>query len=405
MTTASGEGLLARLSRTPDRGKLAKVTVSVVWLFSGRGLGLVWTAAMLSLLDLDDYGRYTIATALGVVIGLTVDHPFAVRAIRVDDEAFVRERATRILVALSLGAAAITSYVIGGGYVVTFGLACAGAEILLHSVMSLAIRMGEPQRLTRAMTIRQAASVVSGLCVLFGVHDATLEQATVAYLVPMFLVGFWATPLLRGAKPAFPGQAGTAAMMSIENFANGVYLQGDVLLVGALAGDRSAGIYALASTIAWAPTVIGQFFGQTHHESLRHGRENRAGGPSMMTTAVLALLAGSLVLGVAGVMAWFSADRPLVEATAIMAVFSVLRVVSFVLTVALFIHSRDRTRVMSSVVGAALKLGVIAVLVCWVFPPGGSAPAAALGAVIAESVVFVWLLRASKGGRRVSADG
>ncbi|WP_156024696.1 lipopolysaccharide biosynthesis protein [Smaragdicoccus niigatensis] len=402
MSTPPRASLRDRITAAPDFGNLAKTGVSMAWMVSGRGLGLVWTAAMLAFLGLNDYGRYTIATALSVIIALTVDHPFNVRAVRVDEEAFVRERATRALVGVALGAASIGSYLLGGGYVVTFGLAFAGVEILLVSVMSRATRRGDPRRLTRATALRQAASVASGLAVLVGVPEATLEQVTLAYLMPMVVAACWAIPLVRGVKPAWPGPFRTAAMMSFENFANGVYLQGDVLLVGALAGDRSAGIYALASTIAWAPTAIGQFFGQTYHESLRNSRGHLAGGPSIRTTALLAFGAGALVLGVAGVMAAYSAERSLVDATAIMAVFTALRVVSWVRTVALFIQERDGTRALSSAVGAALKLGAIAVLVCWVFPTGWSAPAAALGAVIAESVVFVWLVRASRG---VRADG
>lgn len=372
---------------------VTKAVVAVAWTFSGRALGLVWTAAMLANLGLADYGLYSIAWSVSAVIALTVDHPFAVRAIRIDDRGFVRERTARILVGLGIIVGATMAYAVGISYVIWFGLGVAGCEILLASVLSRATRMGQPQRATRASALRQAVSVVLGVGVFMAVDDATLVEASLGYLLPYVVFVLLAIRLALTASPQLPGPIRPALMMSAENFSNAVYMQGDILLLGVLADARTVGIYALASAIAWAFASLGQMYGQTHHDSLRASGGSLAHGPSTRNAVLLGAAGGAAVLLIAVGMAVFSAGGALVAATAVMALFVTARVLTFVLSVVLYVQGRDRVRVVSSAACASLKLAAVAILVTLVFPADLAAPAAAIAALIAELIMCTWLYR------------
>src|SRR3978361_1716936 len=56
--------------------------IAMMWLFGGRGFGLLWTLALVHQLGIGDYGLYGMALAVTMIVGPSLDNPFAVRAIR-----------------------------------------------------------------------------------------------------------------------------------------------------------------------------------------------------------------------------------------------------------------------------------------------------------------------------------
>ncbi|MGV0801876.1 hypothetical protein ABQF26_33200, partial [Mycolicibacterium elephantis] len=64
----------------------------MLYVYGGRGTGLVWTVALIHQLGISDYGLYSLGFALMSVLGQTLSNPYVVRAVREPEEDFVRER-------------------------------------------------------------------------------------------------------------------------------------------------------------------------------------------------------------------------------------------------------------------------------------------------------------------------
>ena len=397
---------MSRLQSVRERhldGGVGRALQSAFWAYGGRACGLVWTLSLLATLGFADYGRYAMGFALAAIVAAVVDHPFHVRSVRIPDEDFPRERTLRMTMGFVLLVVAVVAATAGASYILWFGLCIAGFEIVVGAYLSLILRQGRPDVVYRRFAYRQAACVAAGLIYLLAAEQPTLTQASVAYLVPNLMFVLLALPQCSAAKPRWPRDFKSVAIISVENVSFAAYMQGDVLLVGALTNDTVVGYYALASTIGWAVAILGHGYGQTFHGSLRATGGDPYSGPSLPVLVLLSLAgAGVVLLTAAGVAVW-GLTAQLSATIAISAAWTFLRSMISGITTILYFQHRDRLRAVSNAVGAVVRLGLIAVLLSGVALDHAAATAAAI-AVISESVIAVWLYRAVYGRRAVTHD-
>lgn len=365
---------------------LIKAGVAALWTYGGRGIGLLWTVALIAQLGIADYGHYAMAFALAAIIAAPLDHPFGVRSIRVDEADYLGERTTRALIGVALIAVGLC--LIDVNYVAWFALVVAGGEMTFNAYKSRALRDGHPDVTQRMDTVRQASSIALATAYLFAASEPTLLVASLLYVAPYFVIAVVALVQTRVARPLLPGSWREISMLFSENLANAVYIQGDVLLLGYLTDSTIAGYYSVASVTAWAVAFVGQSFGHTFHEKLRLADGRVTAGPALKHTAVLGCVAGSLLL-IAGVVLFFTpAPSQVAAALVVMSFFVVMRVMNYVFTTVLYLQHRDRTRVLAAAVLAPLKM----VLILCLFPLG--AVGAALASVVTDAVLLVWFTRA-----------
>ncbi|RRQ25859.1 hypothetical protein DK926_20950 [Rhodococcus sp. Eu-32] len=365
---------------------LIKAGVAALWTYGGRGIGLLWTVALIAQLGIADYGHYAMAFALAAIVAAPLDHPFGVRSIRVDEADYLGERTTRALIGVALIAVGLC--LIDVNYVAWFALVVAGGEMTFNAYKSRALRDGHPDVTQRMDTVRQASSISLATAYLFAVSEPTLLVASLLYVAPYFVIAVVALVQTRVARPLLPGSWREISMLFSENLANAVYIQGDVLLLGYLTDSTIAGYYSVASVTAWAVAFVGQSFGHTFHEKLRLADGRVTAGPALKHTVVLGCVAGSLLL-IAGVVLFFTpAPSQVAGALVVMSFFVVMRVMNYVFTTVLYLQHRDRTRVLAAAVLAPLKM----VLILCLFPLG--AVGAALASVVTDAVLLVWFTRA-----------
>ncbi len=366
--------------RLPIGENLVRAGVAGGWIVGGRLLGLAWTAGLILTLGVADYGRYAMAFALAAILAAPLDNIFLVRSLRIDDERFLGERSTRVLVGtglLLLGAA-----VYGASFEIGFGLVVAGGEIVFNAYKSGALREGQPDVVQRLDLIRQAAAIALGSLYVFLTPDPQLGIAGLCYLAPYVLVVALAAVRALRYRPLVPGGGREIGLLWLDALALAAYIQGDVLLLGLVAGNEVAGLYSVVSVLALAAASLAQMYVHTFHERLRMQNGDPSAGPSAKAIVVVATSLGVSVLAAAGLLALFPVDEQLPPALAIMSLFVVGRSVSLVLQTILYVQRRDLPRVVGGGAVAALKLLLIVLL----------APLGAIGGAIASVVAEVGLV-------------
>lgn len=367
-------------------GNLLKAGVATLWTYGGRGIGLLWTIALIAKLGISDYGQYAMAFALAAILAAPLDHPFTVRSIRVAEREFLGERTTRVLTGTALIVAGLC--LIPVSYIAWFALVIGGGELVLNAYKSQALRDGRPDLTQRMDTTRQATSIALATAYLFVIPEPTLVVASLLYAAPYFVIAVLSALRTRGAAPRLPGSWREMSMLFSENLANAVYIQGDVLLLGFLTDSTIAGYYSVASVTAWAVAFVGQAFGHTFHEKLRAADGSVTAGPALKHTTMLGCAAGSLLLAAGTVLLFTPASPQVAGALMVMSLFVVMRVLNHVFTTVLYLQHRDRTRVLAAATLAPLKM----LLVVCLFPLG--AIGAAIASVITDAVLLVWFMRA-----------
>lgn len=361
-------------------GNVTKTLVSMFWIYGTRGLGLLWATALIGHLGISDYGLYGMAVALNAIVGPSLDNPFSVRAIRETEERFVAERTARFLLGVSLITAGLLLLTIS--YVAGFGIIVAGGEITLNVLKSRVARDGHPHLFWRMDTARQVTGVGIGTAYLFLAPDPSLLVASLLYCTPYVVIVALAARVVRGHRPALPGSPRLMAALVGELLGTALYLQGDVLLLGALTNSTTVGYYTLTWVVCAAVAAAGQSFGMSFHEKLRNAEGDVAAGPRLRVTLTLAAAGGALVFVVGVVMLLWPAPRELAEAMMIMSIFAALRVVVSVFQVILTTQRRDLFRLGAAFALVPVKFGLVAAL----------SFAGAVGAAISTSITDALLL-------------
>lgn len=360
---------------------ILKTLVAVGWMYGGRGVGMLWTLALVGKLSVGDYGKYGMGFALSAVVGPPLDNPFNVRAMRESDQHFQAERTSRFLLGLALMVAG--ACLISVNYILWFGLVIAGGEMVFKSYQSQAARDGHPQVTWRMDTIRQVSSVTIASAYLFGVDDPNLSVASLLYCAPYLVVLVLAARRVWGHRPGVPGPPRLIAALVGEMLGMCIYLQGDVLLLGFLTDSTTVGYYALTVTVTVALAAIGQSFAMTYHEPLRRSGGELSTGPSLRHIVLLGLGTGGLVLITGVVLLMTPAPTELAVAMIIMAAFCAMRTMSSVFAVILYAQRRDTIRLGANLSLVPVKLGAVAALAQF------GAVGAAVATVGADAILLV----------------
>ncbi|BBZ75191.1 hypothetical protein MANY_05280 [Mycolicibacterium anyangense] len=364
----------------PTVSRIGKTVLAAVWMYGGRGVGLLWTLAVIKRLGIADYGLYAMGFALAAIICAPLDNPFNVRALRESEERFLRERTTRVGLGLLLMAAGIA--VVDVHYIAWFGLVVGGGELVFNAYKSRDLRDGHPDRVMRRDTVRQISSIALASAYLFAAAAPTLLTASLLYCVPYAVIAALAVLTVRGHRPELPGPPRLVAALVMEHLGNALYIQGDVLLLGFLTDSRVAGLYSVASVMAWAVAALGQSYVATYHEPLRESGGDLASGPprkSIVTVSVVAMLL-ILLVGIGLVVS--PAPRELGVAMVLMSVFCCMRTANYIYTAVLYMQHRDLLRAWAAVGLVPVKLACVA----------GLAPLGAVGAAVASVLTDAVLL-------------
>ena len=375
---------------------LLRAGVASGWVLAGRLLGLAWTALVILRLGLVDYGVYAIAFAIAAIVAAPLDNIFLVRALRIDEERYRREAATRVIVGGVLFIAGALLFL--PFFVVGFALVVAGGEIVFNSVKGDALRAGLPNVVMRYDAIRQATSIALASAYLFAVPQPQLEFAVALYSVPYIAVGIVATMRVWGRRPAMPGSLAEMRLLWFDALALALYLQADILLLGLLASEEIAGVYSLASVVALAVSSFAQMFIHTFHSRLRDSGGDPASGPRMPVTLGVAGLLGSSVLVLGILLSTVFAQPGIGLLFMVMSAAVVLRSIALVFTTMLYVQGRDGHRVAAGWTAAAVKLGLVAAL------SGLGAIGAAIAAIVGELLLATWYYRVVYSWRPGEAD-
>ena len=368
----------------PAASHAMRAGLASAWNYVGRVLGLGWTLAVVHGLGIGSYGQYAVAVSIAAIVNAAVDNAFHVRSLRIDDDRYERERAGRVIVAAALGA--IGSVCVTQWFVLGFAGMIAAGEMLFNTWKSRLLRRGRPDVAMRADAARQTSSILLGLVGLYAVPDSTLPVAGTLYALPYLVVAALCVRFVTGRRPALPERVPEFLLLTSEALAAAVYTQGDVVLVGWIAGETAAGYYSLAVVAALAISTIGQNYANTYLEKMRAAAGHHSSGPRFRDTLRAGALTGlSMAVVGAGLLAWGGADATGTIAV-VLSVFVAARTVNFVLVTLLIVQRRDGLRVRATVTAAVVKSAVLLVVI----GPLGGIGAAVVSTICELVLVFVY---------------
>jgi len=356
---ASGE-------KSAQSRNLVKTLVSLFWMYGGRGIGLLWTMALIAKLSVGEYGLYAMGFALMSIFGPALNNPFAVRSVRESEDRFLAERVTRYLlgvVLLVVGQAFLpfvgTNHTM---YIPWMALTVAGGELVMKAYLADATRAGHPDRTWRMDTVRQASGVALACIYLFTSEHPTLLVASMLYCAPYLVMIVITGFVVWGHRPRFPGPPKIAAALAGEIAAMALYLQGDVLLLGWITNKDIVGYYALAMTVTTALATIGQSYSGTFVQALREKNGDLSAGPPLRTTLIIAAVMSGLVFLTGVVLLLSPAPTQVALAMLIMSGYTAFRTVIMVFQTILYAQRRDIMRLVSNVALVPLKFALVALL-------------------------------------------
>lgn len=382
------------MTATAIRPNLVRAGIAGLWTVGGRLTGLAWTALLVATLGIGAYGQYAIGFAIAAMLAAPIDNIFLVRSVRVSDDRFLGERTTRAFlgsILVLVGGALVVLVLVKGPstpvFLVGFALVAGGGEIAFNAYKSEYLRHGHPQVSQRLDLARQVLSILLGGGFALLVPSAGLEPVISFYLLPYIAVIVLALWRSRGHAPRLPDAA--VGMLVLDALAIATYLQGDIVLLGLLAGSETAGYYSIGSVLALAATSLAQMFAQTYNPGLRASGGDLASGPG--TRAVFGL---SVVLGLGVAVCGLGALALGLPAQVwltflILGAFTALRCGTLVYMTVLYMQARDGQRVAGGWIAVAIKLALIAALASL------GAPGAAIAAVLAEVFCWAWFRRAA----------
>jgi O-antigen/teichoic acid export membrane protein len=357
-----------------------KTLMAVLWMYGGRGVGMLWTLALVARLGVANYGLYGMGFALSAVVGPPLDNSFQIRAMRESEDRFLAERTTRYLLGAALSATGVA--LTGVHYIAWFGLVVAGGEMACNAWLSQSVRDGHPQLYWRVGTIRQTVSVALACAYMFGADHPTLNIATMLYCSQYVVIFAIGAVRIFGHRPGIPGSPKLIAALTGEMLGMCLYLQGDVLLLGFLTNHTTVGYYTLTVTVTVGLAAVGQAFGMTYHEPLRASGGDLSTGPPLRSTLLIGGGTGLLVLITGIVLLISPAPTELAVAMLLMAVFCAMRTISSILQVILYAQRRDVVRLVANLGLVPVKLGLVAALAVF------GAVGAAIATVITDAILL-----------------
>ena len=367
---------------------LVKTLVSLFWMYGGRGIGMLWTLALIAKLSVGEYGLYAMGFALMSIFGPALNNPFAVRSVRESEDRFLAERTTRYLlgvVLLVIGQAFLPFTGHHVMYIPWMALTVAGGELVMKAYLAEATRAGHPDRTWRMDTIRQASGVAIACIYLFTTEHPTLLVASMLYCAPYLVMIVITGFVVWGHRPRFPGPPKIAAALAGEIAAMALYLQGDVLLLGWITNKDIVGYYALAMTVTTALATIGQSYSGTFVQALREKNGDLSAGPPLRNTLIIAAVMAGLVFITGVVLLLSPAPTQVALAMLIMSGYCGFRTIIMVFQTILYAQRRDIMRLTANVALVPVKFALVlllAGLLHW------GAPGAAIATTLTDAVLL-----------------
>jgi O-antigen/teichoic acid export membrane protein len=336
---------------------VARAAIATSWNYSSRLVGLGWTAILISKLSISDYGMYAIGIAAAAIIYATTDNAFFVRSLRVNDDRFQRERCARVLFGVVVAVAGVFIFPIF--YVAGFATIVAGGEILFNAFKSQYYRAARPDVAMRFDAARQFASIGLAAAYLLVTSHPQLSTATALYVAPYGLIMLACLRYVPGRAPAAPGDLREISILSAEACAAAIYVQGDLLVLGLIAGETVTGYYSVALVTATAISLIGQQYATTFVEHLRASGGDLKSAPKLVNIAKVALLTGCAMAATGvGILIWGRADSVGYLAL-IMSLWTAARAVEYNFVVVLYTQHRDGLRVRATATAAVVKVALL----------------------------------------------
>jgi O-antigen/teichoic acid export membrane protein len=338
---------------------VARAAIASTWNYSARLLGLGWTALLISKLGIGDYGQYAIGIAGAAITNAAIDNAFYVRSLRIDEDRYQRERCARVLFGTVIAVIGVACFF--EWYVVGFAILVGAGELFFNTFKSQYLRVSRPDIANRYDAIRQPTSIGLGAAYLFLAHDPHLGVATALYVVPYGVIMLVCFAYVPGRRPAIPGDWREIALLSSEAFAAAMYAQGDLLVLGLLAGNKVTGYYSVALVTATAVATIGQNYASTFIEHLRATNGALTSAPPISHILRVGMITGGAMAAIGfGILIWGGADMVGVIFL-IMSLWVFGRAIEYNFIVILFVQRRDVLRVRATAAVAVLK-------VCLLFP-------------------------------------
>ena len=146
-------------------GHLLRAGLASFWSYSGRVVGLGWTAALIHTLGIGSYGQYAVGVAGAAIINAGIDNAFYVRSLRLDNARYERERCARVLFGIAVGVVGVLCYL--EWFVAGFAIIVAAGELLFNTYKSQFLRVGRPDVTMRFDAVRQVVSIGLGVSYLY----------------------------------------------------------------------------------------------------------------------------------------------------------------------------------------------------------------------------------------------
>lgn len=371
---------------------VARTALASAWNYSTRVLGLGWTALLIATLGIGDYGQYAIGIAGAAIINAGVDNAFYVRSLRVDEDEYLAERSARVLFATALAVIGVVCFT--QWYVVGFAIIVAAGEQLFNTFKSQFLRLSRPDIAMRFDAIRQPASIglAAGYVVL--ADNPHLDIATALYVAPYAVILAACLRYVPGHRPARPGGRREMFILSSEAFAAAIYVNGDLLVLGWLAGDTVTGYYSVALVTASAIASIGQNYANTFIERLRAVQGDLSAAPRPLNIVKVGLVTGGAmaVTGI-GILIWGGADM-VGGIFLVMSLWVAARAIEFNFVVILFAQRRDALRVRVTA-GAAVVKAILVIPAVYFF---GAYGAAVVGVLCEFALIGVYFHKIYRAG-------
>lgn len=358
--------------------------------YVGKGVGLLWTAILVAQLSIADYGAYAMAfAASGLIVGF-LDNPYFVRSLRVSVRDFLSDRRARTTTAGTLVLLGSALWMFAP--TVGFAVVIAGGEVATNTLKSSSLRAARPNLVSLIDLFRQLLGIGLGVAAVALIPAAGFSIVVAAYCLPYLAVLLFCAVRYGFGRP-WPrhGSVKEWARLSFGALAGAGYAQGDVLLLGLVANSSAAGVYSIASMVAWSAASVLQNYAYTHVEELRQGIAAAGMKPEFAVAVALGAIVGitGYVLILIGLM------PPLGYVLAILSAFTALRAINHVLTVRLSVWGYDTLRLF-----ATLSTLTVDLLLLFVMREWGSV-GAAIAASGAELLLFVIFLL---GARRATSS-
>jgi len=383
-----------------------------------RVLGLAAAAVLARVLGVADFGVFSSAMSLALVVSVAIDfgQNILVGRLVAHDRAGGRESVIHVVVnkVLFTLAACVTVPAIAlalgvgreEGLVILFLILWGGGLSVFDSLRAVARSTGHFAMDSTANGLESCLRI-AGIIAIWLTSGGMVEFAAwFALEAVLSAVGLWVALDIRVGLPSRQFNRAVSARLLKEALPIGIASLGlagfyrlDQVLVRGLAGPTAAGLYGAAARLALSASVVGMIVMMAAFPDLVRAKDD----PVAFRSQALHALRTSFLLGLAASAALFVFAQPLVLALygrAYSDSVYLLRVLSLVVVLnSVTVAAQQTANALgreSRVAATVLVLAVAVVAINALLIPVGGATAAAWVSVVAEAVMALGLIMASR---------